>query len=103
MVQVTHHDNVVRRDGIFCNEDISTVCLREVGNNMVTDAEALVLNVLDQWRKQDVTMVILLNLLLLEDRLLILVLKFNRNIDSVDSSGLWLRNNILEGCLLLAG
>ena len=70
---------------------------------MVTDAEALVLNVLDQWRKQDVTMVILLNLLLLEDRLLILVLKFNRNIDSVDSSGLWLRNNILEGCLLLAG
>ena len=50
---------------------------------MITDGEPLVFNALDKWSKHDVTMLIYLDLLLLEDRLgLWIVFKLKGYIDA---------------------
>ena len=67
---------------------------------MVADAEALVLNIVDQWRQHDVSMIVFLNLLALEHRLCARIFEFERYVDSIYASGSWLRKGGSNRCQL---
>ena len=100
LVQVTHHDDVVVRNWIFGHKNVCSISLREVGDYVIADAKALVLDILDQWRQHDVPMIVFLDLLLLEYRLLPCIFEFERNVDSIYGSRCWLRKGGSNRCQL---
>ena len=66
-VEVTHHYDVVVRNWILCHEHVRSVVFREVGNDMVSNAEALLFDVFDQRRQHNVAVCVFLDLLILEE------------------------------------
>ena len=67
---------------------------------MITDAEALVLDILYQWRKHNVSMIVFLDLLLLEHRFLPRIFEFESHVDSIYASRTWLRKGGSNRCQL---
>ena len=100
LVQVTQHNDVVVRDWIFCHKNIGSIRLREVGNDVIANAEALVFDILDQWCQHDVPVLVFLYLLVLEECFLVGVFEFKCHIDSIYASGCWLRKGGSNRCQL---